>query len=113
MVLTDAGLKGITGEFGHVEQIMNKAGFDRGGAWDYNKASFDLKLEGKDSDYYLRIQSHVIEGVLEDPKAKIQLEDPVFLRHIFPHGLEGDTDIPEELRETIDKAIKLIQEELR
>ncbi|PTM59907.1 YugN family protein [Desmospora activa] len=112
MLLTDAGLKGITGEFGHVDQVMHKAGFDRGGAWDYNKASFDMRLEGKDSAYYLRVQSHVIEGVLESPKAKVQLEDPVFLRHIFPHGLDPDTEIPTEFQETINKAIQQVKKEL-
>ncbi|MDR6225305.1 YugN family protein [Desmospora profundinema] len=112
MELTDAGLKGITGEFGHVERVMEQVGFARGGAWDYNKASFDLKLEGKDSDYYLRVQSHVVKGVLEDPKATIELENPVFLRHIFPHGLDGNTEIPEELENTIQETIQHIKKEL-
>lgn len=112
MVLTEAGLKGITGEFGFVERVMNQAGFVRGGAWDYNKASFDLKLEGTESVYYLRVQSHAVKGQIENPKAVVELENPIFLRHFFPHGLAEITEIPDEFKERVQQAIEHIKKEL-
>ena len=52
-----------------------------------------------------------MEGRLEKPQTVIQLENPVFYRHIFPHGLEED-DIPEELQGQIDQALTYIKEHL-
>ncbi|GGA50047.1 hypothetical protein GCM10007416_24000 [Kroppenstedtia guangzhouensis] len=111
MVLEEAGLKGITKPFGEVEKTMNEAGFIRGGAWDYSKASFDLKLSTAENDYYLRIRAHVVQGRLEKPQAVVKLENPVFYRHIFPHGLEEDS-IPEELQGRVDQALTYLNEHL-
>ncbi|GGE19474.1 hypothetical protein GCM10011571_21760 [Marinithermofilum abyssi] len=109
MVLEDAGIKGIQKEFGSLEKEMKRLGFVRW-AWDYDKASFDMKFEGKESDYYLRIQAHVIQGKLENPKAVVEMDHPVFLRHIFPHGLDPDTEIPEEFKKTVDEVLGKVKE---
>ncbi|PTX58316.1 YugN-like protein [Melghirimyces profundicolus] len=112
MAFEDTGLKGIQKPFGEVERIMNEAGFVRGGAWDYSKANFDKKLSGEERDYYLRIRVYAVQGRLEDPKATVELENPVFLRHIFPHGLEEESEIPGEFKEEIDRALQQVKENL-
>ncbi|SDW70366.1 YugN-like family protein [Marininema mesophilum] len=111
MILTDTGIKGIRGTFGEVEKAMLKAGFVRW-SWDYGKANFDMKFSNEESDYYLRIQVHVTQGALESPKARVELDKPIFVRHIFPHGLDDDTAIPEAFQEKIDTAIGAIKEDL-
>lgn len=104
--MEDAGLKGITKPFGEVEKVMGEAGFVR--AWDYSKASFDLKLSAGEVTYYLRIQAHVVNGRLENPQATVELENPVFLRHFFPHGLTEDT-VPEELKEQVEQVLNQVK----
>lgn len=111
-MLDETGLKDITKPFGEVERVMFEAGFVRGGAWDYSKASFDMKLSGETNNYYLRIQAHVVQGRLEDSKAVVRLEDPVFLRHIFPHGLEKEDEIPEEFKKDVQHAIQHVIDHL-
>ena len=61
-------LKGITKPFGEVEKTMNEAGFIRGGAWDYSKASFDLKLSTAENDYYLRSGLMWYKGGWKNPR---------------------------------------------
>ncbi|MFC4076953.1 YugN family protein [Salinithrix halophila] len=112
MVLTDAGIKGKTGSYGEMRKTMEKVGFVRGGSWDYNKVNFDMKFSDENSDYYLRIQAFVTQGVLENPKAKVELDNPVFLRHIFPHGLNGDIEIPEQFQERIDNVLAELKNNL-
>ncbi|SFS66144.1 YugN family protein [Marininema halotolerans] len=111
MILADTGIKGIRGTFGDVEKTMLKAGFVRW-SWDYGKANFDMKFSNEESDYYLRIQAHTTQGALENPKAKVVLDKPIFVRHIFPHGLDSSASIPEAFQEKIDKAIASIKEDL-
>lgn len=109
MALEDVGLKGITKPFGEVEKVMAEAGFVR--AWDYSKASFDLKLSAGEINYYLRIQAHVVNGRLESSQATVKLDNPVFLRHFFPHGLVEES-VPEELKEPVEQALHQVKENL-
>ncbi|WP_169713576.1 YugN family protein [Paludifilum halophilum] len=112
MVIEDAGIKGITKTFGEVEKVMFQAGFVRAGAWDYDKASFDMKFSNEESDFYLRIPAYAVSGRLENPKAEVELDHPIFMRHLFPHGLDRNAEIPEDFRERIDQAITEVREGL-
>src|SRR5690606_40036292 len=87
MVLEDSGLNGIRKDFGTVDKVVRGLGFDRW-AWDYNKAVYDLKLEDQGTVYYLRVPAEAIQGRLESPKATVELGDPVFGRHLHPHGID-------------------------
>ncbi|MDA8353285.1 MAG: YugN family protein [Firmicutes bacterium] len=112
MVLEDAGLKGMEKTLGAVEPVMNAAGFFRGGAWDYTKVNFDKKLLDGETEYYLRIRAYAKKGRPEKAQAVIQLENPVLLRHYFPHGLEETDEIPESLQEEVQSSIQQVKENL-
>lgn len=110
MIFTDTKIQGKKQEFKPLEKTMKKLGFDRW-TWDLHQVTYDKKYTIADVDYYLRIAGKVInEKHLEHPKAMIQLEAPIFARHFFPHGLDNEAEIPEELTEEIkDKLSKVEQ----
>lgn len=111
MILENSGLKGVKKTFADVEQVLTGLGFIRW-SWDYNKAIYDMKFADSGSNYYLRIRANVVEGKLENPKAVVKLEQPVFARHIFPRGLDYDAAIPEKLQATIDKKLEEVKTQL-
>lgn len=113
MILDQSGIKGIQKNFADMEQILTEAGFIRW-AWDYNKAIYDMKFVDEESgiDYYLRIRANTVKGILESPNAVVKLEHPVFARHFFPHGLDYEAAIPENLQSTIDQKLEEIKKKL-
>lgn len=110
MLIEDAGIKGITKTFGEIEKAMLKTGFVRAETWDYTKASFDMKFSNEESDFYLRIPAYAVSGVLENPRAEVELDHPVFLRHFFPHGLDPEAEIPEAFQETVTQSLNRLKE---
>ncbi|MBO2533546.1 YugN-like family protein [Planifilum fulgidum] len=111
MVLEDSGLNGIRKDFGTVDKVVRGLGFDRW-AWDYNKAVYDLKLEDQGTVYYLRVPAEAIQGRLESPKATVELGDPVFGRHLHPHGIDYEVTIPESLEKTVKEKVEALKEAL-
>ncbi len=111
MVLEDSGLNGIRKDFGTVDKVVRGLGFDRW-AWDYNKAVYDLKLEDQGTVYYLRVPAEAIQGRLESPKATVELGDPVFGRHLHPHGIDYEVTIPESLEKTVKEKVEALNEAL-
>ena len=111
MVLEDSGLNGIRKDFGTVDKVVRGLGFDRW-AWDYNKAVYDLKLEDQGTVYYLRVPAEAIQGRLESPKATVELGDPVFGRHLHPHGIDYEVTIPESLEKAVKEKVEALKEAL-
>lgn len=113
MVLDDAGLKGIRKDFGTVDRVAKSLGFVRW-SWDYHKAVYDMKFEDTEKGvvYYLRVPAQTVEGRLENPKATVELENPVFGRHIFPHGLDYEAPIPEAFENTVKEKVAALKEAL-
>lgn len=112
MIFTDTKIQGIKKEFRSLEKIMKKHDFIRW-TWDIHKVVYDKKYTSDGVDYYLRIPGKVVnEKQLEHPKALVQLEAPIFARHFFPHGLDNDTEVPEELKEEIQRELTEVQNAL-
>lgn len=113
MVLDESGLKGIRKDFGTADKAIRGLGFDRW-SWDYDKAVYDLKLVDteKNTVYYLRVPAEVIEGRLENPKATVEFGDPVFCRHLHPHGVDYDATIPEPLEKTVKEKVEALKKAL-
>jgi hypothetical protein len=113
VLLDESGLKGIRKDFGTLDKVIRGLGFDRW-SWDYDKAVYDLKLEDpeKGTVYYLRIPAEVIQGRLENPKTTVELGDPVFGRHLHPHGLDYEAAIPEPLEKTVKEKLDALKEAL-
>jgi hypothetical protein len=112
MIFADAKTIGIQKEFKEMEQLMEQLGFVRW-SWDYNKVTYDYKYTADDIDYYLRIPCRVVnDKQLENPKAVLELYPPVFARHLFPHGLDNDAEIPAALEADVHKKISELEKNL-
>lgn len=111
MVIKDTGIGTKEVFFADLEHYMSELGFDRG-AWDYNHATYDYKIQDKGNVFYLRIQANVTEGKLEDSHAVLKLEDPYMGKHLFPHGLDYDFPIPDAVVQTAKRKLQVLNEKL-
>ena len=98
MIIENAGIKGLKSDLAHLDSVTTKLGFVRW-QWEYYRATYDLKLEHKatNSDYFLRFNSRAVEGRLESPYAILSLEDAYIGRATFPHGLDYESPIPDQV----------------
>lgn len=94
MLLENTGLNGVRSDLGHLDDSSEKLGFVRW-QWEYRRATYDLKLQSKGDDYYVRIATRAIEGKLENPDAVLEIEHVYIGRATFPHGLEYESPVPE------------------
>lgn len=112
MFFTEAKTIGVRMEFRQLEELMIGLEFDRW-SWDYTKAVYDLKYQTDDAEYYLRVPAYVVgEKQLEHPKAVLELGVPIFTQHFYPHGLDDEVEVPESLKETVEKKLKEVEEAL-
>ncbi|MFC0524011.1 YugN family protein [Pontibacillus salicampi] len=110
MKLEGIGIEGATIELNRLDHLMEKAGFIRGGQWDYERVTYDYKLETntKGQTYYVRIQGASIEGEVDRGDAVIKLMIPLLGLHYYPHGIEyGDSE--EFTEAVIDRAKGLLE----
>jgi len=75
MIIEQTGLNGLTSDLEHLDESAEKLGFVRW-QWEYNRATYDLKLEDKRKRrrLFLRISTRAVEGKLESPDAILSIE---------------------------------------
>ncbi|TYP72680.1 YugN family protein [Paenibacillus methanolicus] len=108
MIIENTGLNGLTSDLAHLDESAEKVGFVRW-QWEYYRATYDLKLEDRanHAEYYLRISTRAIEGKLESAHAVLQLESVYIGRATFPHGLEYESPVPQQI---LNAATQRLQE---
>ena len=112
MIFTDSKIKGKKQEFKPLDKLMKKLGFDRW-TWDIHMVVYDKQYYNGEAEYHLRVPGKVInDKQIEHPKALVQLQSPIFSRHFFPHGLDNDVEVPEELREQIEAKLEEVRKAL-
>lgn len=112
MIFTNTKTQGITKKFKDLEQLMKSMDFVRW-TWDYEKVVYDKKYVLGENTYYLRLQGNVInDKSLENPETLLELQQPVFAEHFFPHGLDESADIPEALTAEINHTIEKLEDTL-
>lgn len=109
MRIEGKGIEGAIVELKKLDHLMKKAGFVRGGQWDYERVTYDYKINTatKGQTYYLRVQGYALEGDVDRHDATMQLLTPLLGKHYYPHGVEyGDgEDFPDTL---VDKSNKVL-----
>ncbi|MGP4068232.1 YugN family protein [Halobacillus sp. B29] len=114
MKLESTGLDGLVVDFRPLTELMESNGFILGGSWDYERVTYDYKLDApeKNVTYYVRVQGFAIEGDVDRGDAVIRLMDPLLGRHYYPHGVEyGEQEgFSEGIIEKARNLIKKIQE---
>ncbi|WP_028782655.1 YugN family protein [Thalassobacillus devorans] len=109
MKLEATGIEGLVIKQKPLHHILNKAGFIRGGQWDYERVTYDYKIGSpeKNITYYVRIQGYAIEGEVDSGTGVFKMLAPLLGRHYYPHGVEyGEQEgFSQDL---VDRANKLV-----
>ncbi|TFB23325.1 hypothetical protein E3U55_05770 [Filobacillus milosensis] len=97
--------------------IMERNGFVLAGQWDYERVTYDLKINApeKNITYYLRVSGYAQEGDVDSGKAVIKLLTPLLGVHHYPHGVEygEEQDIPNNIQEKARRVLKNVDEQLK
>lgn len=113
MIIENSGLIGLKSDLAHLDHVTQKLGFVRW-QWEYNRATYDLKIEDRatSSEYYLRINTRVESGKLESPHAILYVKDVYIGRATFPHGLDYQSPIPDQVLKTAQQKLAELKKEL-
>lgn len=113
MNIANTGLEGKKHDLAFLDEMMEQVGFTRW-TWEYHMAIYDYKLEDAktNSVYYLRVPCQAVSGKLESPYAVLELGEPVMAKHLFPHGLDFDAEIPSTVQHEAEHTLKLLNEKL-
>ncbi|UNL86005.1 YugN family protein [Priestia koreensis] len=115
MKFEKTGLEDQTIELSYLDDIMKDVGLVRAGQWDYERVTYDKKIEIQDDVYYLRVQGYAVAGDVGARHAFIKLLPPLLGKHYYPHGVEygeGET-FPSSLVKQCEKTLKQAYEEIR
>lgn len=93
MIFENTGLDGLKCELAFLDEVAEKTGFVRW-QWEYYRATYDYKIEDNNEEYFLRVNTRVVEGKLEKPDTVLAIEAVYIGKTTFPHGLEYETPIP-------------------
>ncbi|MDQ0159209.1 YugN family protein [Alkalibacillus salilacus] len=96
--------------------VLEQNGFVLAGQWDYERATYDLKIESpeKNITYYLRLRGIAIEGDVDKGTALIQLLPPLLGKHYYPHGVEyGDEDFPNNVIDRSERVLSKVEQDLQ
>ncbi|MFD1955092.1 YugN family protein [Paenibacillus thailandensis] len=113
MIIQNSGLEGMQSDLAHLDESAEKLGFFRG-QWEYYRATYDLKLEDASTgnDYYLRMNTRAVEGRLESPHAVLAIEAVYLGRATFPHGLEYESPVPQNVLDKANDRLKQLKQML-
>lgn len=114
MKFENTGLEGLKADLNRLDEVMLSYGLVREGQWDYERVTYDRKIELKDGVYYLRVFGYAAEGDVGAHKAIIQLMTPLLGKHYYPHGIEygeGET-FPKNLVTQCEKILTDIKNEV-
>ncbi|MFD2638156.1 YugN family protein [Piscibacillus salipiscarius] len=97
--------------------IMERNGFVLAGQWDYERVTYDLKMNApeKNITYYLRVSGYAIEGDVDSGKAVIKILTPLLGKHHYPHGVEyGEEEgFPKNVVEKAERILSKVDEQLK
>jgi hypothetical protein len=115
MKFENTGLENITVDLSRLTDIMTELGFVLAGQWDYERVTYDRKIENKNDVYYLRVQGYAVEGNIDGKHAVIKLLTPLLGKHYYPHGVEyGDGEtFPQAIVAQSDRTLSKLSEELQ
>lgn len=109
MRIEGTGIEGTVIDIKPLDYIMDSIAFVRAGQWDYERVTYDYKVESaeKNITYYIRVQGYSLEGDVDRGDAIIKLMPPLLGKHYYPHGVEygEEENFPENL---IDRAKSLL-----
>lgn len=115
MKIENTGIEGLTIDLSRLDEIMEEIGLERDGQWDYERVTYDRKIDVKDEVFYLRVQGFAIEGEIDSRHALIKLITPLLGKHYYPHGVEyGEGEhFPAAVVNTSNRLLKQVSEAIQ
>ncbi|WP_173916585.1 YugN family protein [Halobacillus sp. Marseille-Q1614] len=114
MKLEGTGIEQVIVDLKPLTHIMESNGFILGGSWDYERVTYDYKIDSpeKNITYYIRIQGYALEGDVDRGNAVVQLLPPLLGKHYYPHGVEygEQEEFSSGLIERATNAVKKVKE---
>ncbi|WP_106497736.1 YugN family protein [Lentibacillus sp. Marseille-P4043] len=116
MRLENSGIDDAVVDLKPLDHLMGKHAFIRAGQWDYERVTYDYRIDSKEKNitYYIRIQGYALEGDVDRGNAVIKLLTPLLGKHYYPHGVEyGENEnFPESLVERANGLVAKVQKEI-
>ncbi|MFC4556991.1 YugN family protein [Virgibacillus kekensis] len=116
MRIDNTGIEDSIVDVKPLDHLLGKHAFIRGGQWDYERVTYDYRIDSKEKNvtYYIRIQGYAIEGDVDRGNAVIKLATPLLGKHYYPHGVEyGEGEnFPKNLVERASKILAGVKEEI-
>jgi hypothetical protein len=111
VIIENTGLRSLKSDLRHLDDVTTKLGFVRW-QWEYYRATYDLKIEEKGSEYFLRVNTRTVEGKLESPHAILTVEDAYLGRATFPHGLDYESPVPAGVVKIAEQKLSELKKQL-
>ncbi|WP_018921394.1 YugN family protein [Salsuginibacillus kocurii] len=114
MKLTNFDLQDKEVNFAKLKRVMEENSFVHAEQWDYQRATFDIKMLDKtdDATYYLRVPVIAVDGEIPKKSATVKILTPYLGRHYYPHGVEYDEEFPNKITSKCEAKLKAVEEEL-
>ncbi|SER99765.1 YugN-like family protein [Gracilibacillus ureilyticus] len=88
----ESAIKDRKFEYKQFKEVLERAGYSLGGAWEYDHGYFDYKLGSDNGYHFLRIPFHTINGQIEDKNVMIQLDQPYILTHKYQNDVDENAE---------------------
>ncbi|TDF87925.1 YugN family protein [Paenibacillus piri] len=111
MIIENNGIKGLKSDLAHLDEVTTNLGFVRW-QWEYTRATYDLKIEEKGSEYFLRVNTRAESGRLEQPHAILYIEEVYIGKATFPHGLDYASPIPDSIMKIASQKLAQLKTQL-
>ncbi|MCG7375805.1 YugN-like family protein [Paenibacillus sp. ACRSA] len=111
MIFENTGLDGLKSDLAYLDESAEKVGFVRW-QWEYYRATYDYKIEDEltKSEYFVRINTRVVDGKLEKPDSVLSVEAVYLGKATFPHGLDYDTTVPQPVVKLATQKLQQLKE---
>jgi hypothetical protein len=98
VIIENHGFENVKTDLAQFDNAGESFGFIRW-QWEYYRATYDLLIEDpeKKADYFLRIGARAVKGKLEDPETELIVTDVYIGRATFPHGLDYQSAVPDQI----------------
>lgn len=117
MKFENTGIENVVVDLNQLDHVMEEVGFVRAGQWDYERVTYDYKIEVLEAKevFYLRVQGYAVEGDIGRHDANIKLITPLLGKHYYPHGVEyGEGEnFPKSVLSKSEELLKRITSEVQ
>ncbi|WP_028401376.1 YugN-like family protein [Ectobacillus panaciterrae] len=92
MIPIHSKVEGQTYQLYKLEQLLKPLGYVIGGNWDYEKGTFDYKIDDEDGYQFLRVPFEAVFGQLDAKGTMVRVGTPYLLSHVYQENLDDNVN---------------------